>query len=107
MVTLKERKLIIFLLKIKVFGIYEHFRQPQVSCQKWIRWFHKWLLNRQVVDNYHHAPMCPANHWHKKRFVFEHCSCGAEFYERELKRYEKQKDSIEVNNSPDTKSVKV
>lgn len=32
---------------------------------------------RQKVDDLHHAPCCPANHWHKKRLVFQGCNCGA------------------------------
>lgn len=29
-------------------------------------------------DDYHHAPLCPANHWHKARMPTGPCSCGAE-----------------------------
>ena len=42
---------------------------------------HQRLLDRikarQVVDDLHHAPRCPANHWHKARLVFRPCNCGA------------------------------
>lgn len=31
-----------------------------------------------VFDNYHHAPMCPANHFHRKRMPTGPCTCGAE-----------------------------
>lgn len=33
---------------------------------------------RQKVDEWHHAPCCPANHWHRQRLVFTGCNCGAE-----------------------------
>jgi hypothetical protein len=40
-----------------------------------------WLLNRikraQIVDDFHHAPCCPANHYHRTRLVFQPCTCGA------------------------------
>lgn len=30
-----------------------------------------------VFDDLHHAPMCPANHWHKMRMPTRLCTCGA------------------------------
>lgn len=30
-----------------------------------------------VLDDLHHAPACPANHWHKKRLPTGRCTCGA------------------------------
>ncbi|MDD2775553.1 MAG: hypothetical protein PHU06_06330 [Gallionella sp.] len=30
-----------------------------------------------VFDNFHHAPMCPANHFHQQRIPTGECSCGA------------------------------
>lgn len=38
---------------------------------------HELLLRRQRVDDFHHAPCCPANHWHRRILVFHTCSCGA------------------------------
>lgn len=35
------------------------------------------IKKRQKVDDLHHAPCCPANHWHKMRLVFNRCNCGA------------------------------
>ncbi len=31
----------------------------------------------QMTDDLHHAPMCPANHYHGKRAPTGPCSCGA------------------------------
>lgn len=31
-----------------------------------------------VFDKFHHAPMCPANHFHRKRMPTGPCTCGAE-----------------------------
>jgi hypothetical protein len=36
------------------------------------------IRRRQKVDDWHHAPCCPANHWCRKRLVFSGCNCGAE-----------------------------
>jgi hypothetical protein len=30
-----------------------------------------------TFDEFHHAPLCDANHWHKKRMPTGPCSCGA------------------------------
>ena len=38
------------------------------------------LKQRQKVDEWHHAPCCPANHWHRQRLVFGRCNCGAELH---------------------------
>lgn len=35
------------------------------------------IKSRQKVDELHHAPCCPANHWHRQRLVFQPCNCGA------------------------------
>ena len=35
------------------------------------------MKRRQVLDNLHHAPGCPANHFHRRRLVFQRCTCGA------------------------------
>lgn len=37
----------------------------------------KRLKAMQKVDDLHHAPCCPANHWHRQRLVFHPCNCGA------------------------------
>lgn len=41
-------------------------------------WLLEMMLKRQVVDDLHHAPACPANHYHKRRLVFDRCTCGAQ-----------------------------
>ena len=28
-------------------------------------------------DSFHHAPLCPANHWHQQAFPSPFCTCGA------------------------------
>lgn len=78
MVTNKERKFIKFMVWIKAFYGYDHMRCLQIGAV----WGFLWILNliekRQIVDDFHHAPCCPSNHWHKKRLVFQDCTCGAD-----------------------------
>lgn len=31
-----------------------------------------------AFDEWHHAPLCPANNWSKARLPFGPCTCGAE-----------------------------
>ena len=31
----------------------------------------------EATDDHHHAPLCPANHYHGMRAPTGHCSCGA------------------------------
>lgn len=45
----------------------------------------KRIKARQKVDDLHHAPCCPANHWHKARLVFQPCNCGAAKHHKEQK----------------------
>lgn len=78
MVTERERKLVIWMCKLKLW-------KPQMEMRivwlqtPWFKWLHKRLLKRQTVDNLHHAPACPANHYHNTRLVFSRCTCGAQW----------------------------
>jgi hypothetical protein len=33
--------------------------------------------NLYQLDEHHHAPRCPANHFHQKRLPIGRCTCGA------------------------------
>lgn len=78
MVTDRQRKLLYWLVKLRVFRIEMGlFRTPNVVARRGFRWLKERLLRIQVVDSLWHAPACPANHFHKRRFVFQPCSCGS------------------------------
>lgn len=78
MITNNERKLVKWMVKLKLWQVVINFRLPDVYPRcRGTRWIFKWLLRRQVVDSLHHAPCCPANHFHKQRLVFGYCTCGA------------------------------
>lgn len=51
---------------------------PIPGWRHWLTgWIHRGMLRRQVIDKKHHAPACPANHYHRKRLVLLGCFCGA------------------------------
>ncbi len=44
----------------------------------------------QRNDKLHHAPLCPANHYHGRRPPTGRCNCGAERNAREVKEIEER-----------------
>jgi len=79
LVTEPQRKFIIFLVKWKIWKAVFNMRLISIRPRWGTRWLLKKIKGCQVVDNLHHAPCCPANHYHRTRLVFKRCSCGAEF----------------------------
>lgn len=78
MVTRGERRLIMWLVGLHIWRAEFSLFDCVVVRPCWgTRWFYEWLLRRQIVDDLHHAPACPANHWHRRSFVFRPCTCGA------------------------------
>jgi hypothetical protein len=53
------------------------FRRAEIIPLKGGRTIYDAMKRRQVLDNLHHAPACPANHFHRQRLVFQRCTCGA------------------------------
>lgn len=77
MVTDNQRKFIGWMIKHHVWRIVMSMRLPMIYTLYHTKWLLDWLLERQIVDDLHHAPCCPANHYHKTRLVFKPCTCGA------------------------------
>lgn len=77
MVTLFQRRLIFRLLKLRVFQLQESMRLPWISARRGFGWLLKLIKRIQIVDDLHHAPCCPTNHYHRQRLVFQPCTCGA------------------------------
>lgn len=79
MVTNGERRLIIWLVRLKIWGMQRDRlwgRALFKAC--WgTGWLLRWIEGRQIVDDLHHAPMCPSNHWCRQALVFQRCNCGA------------------------------
>lgn len=79
MVTDFERRIILALIRVKVWKIFISMRLPTIKTRWGTRWVLKWMVRRQIVDSLHHAPCCPANHYCRMRLVFRPCNCGAAF----------------------------
>lgn len=78
MVTVGERRLIGWLVRLGVWKAdYNLFGTVSIFPRWGTHRFYEWLLRRQRVDDLHHAPCCPANHWCRRQFVFRRCNCGA------------------------------
>jgi hypothetical protein len=78
MVTDRQRRFIHTLIRLDAFRVRMFMRLPWIEA----RWRgSSWVLARikrwQIVDDLHHAPCCPANHYHRTRLVFHPCTCGA------------------------------
>lgn len=78
MVTNQQRKFIKLMIKLKLWKITVWLRNIDIQPHFKTKWILNYLKKIQIVDNLHHAPCCPANHFHKTRFVFQKCTCGAE-----------------------------
>lgn len=76
MVTDQQRAQVLYMVKQGHWQVYEQMRVPCVRAIRF-RALLDLLKDRQPVDNLHHAPCCPANHWHRARLVFQGCTCGA------------------------------
>lgn len=77
MITKKQRNLVMWMVKVGMWDCVTVLRQPHIKACYGTKWLLRRLLNKQVVDNLHHAPCCPANHFHNSRLVFQECDCGA------------------------------
>lgn len=77
MVTDRERRMVKLLVRLRIWHLSMQMRLPAISARCGSQWLLNWLRRRQVVDDFHHAPCCPANHYHRMRLVFGYCTCGA------------------------------
>ncbi len=77
MVTDKQRRFVKMMIWLKFWKPYFQMRLIDIHARIGTYWLKRYLLKKQAVDNLHHAPCCPANHYHKARFVFQPCTCGA------------------------------
>ena len=76
-VTKLERIVVILMVKARLWRLVNEMRLVTIIPKTGTAWLRNWMLHRQTVDDLHHAPCCPANHYHKQRLVFQTCACGA------------------------------
>lgn len=72
-----QRRLTRVMVWLKLWVPSESMRILWLQPRWGTRWLLLQLLKRQRVDELHHAPCCPANHYHRTRLVVHPCSCGA------------------------------
>ena len=77
MILAADRKIASALIRWKLWVGFVHMRAVWFEPRWGTRWILERMMRRQKVDDYGHAPACPANHWHRLRLVFQHCNCGA------------------------------
>jgi hypothetical protein len=77
MVTEHERQQVLTMIRLGHWQIAESMRLPWIQAKRFGALL-KLLQRRQKVDALHHAPCCPANHYHRQRLVFRGCTCGAQ-----------------------------
>lgn len=78
MVTEPQRQLILRLCRLRMFRARVGLMRTPIVTARWgVRWLLERIKRAQVVDDLHHAPCCPANHYHRQRLVFHPCTCGA------------------------------
>lgn len=83
MISDADRRIVLSMLKLGRWKAFTHMRLPEIQVDQNSEIYFEKMLARQEVDNLHHAPCCPANHYHKRRLVFSRCICGAT---REMRR---------------------
>lgn len=77
MILARHRALVLRLVESKRWSVQQSMRLPWIVPARCNERLHKLMLAAQKVDDNHHAPCCPANHYHRARLVFRPCSCGA------------------------------
>jgi hypothetical protein len=77
MIRQEDRKWVTRMLKLRLWMTIFHLGTVWIKPMHGTGWLLERMLRRQTVDNLHHAPCCPANHYHRRRLVFGPCTCGA------------------------------
>lgn len=77
MVTNHQRQQVLTMIRLGHWEVAESMRLPWIRAKRF-EGLLKLLQRRQPVDDLHHAPCCPANHYHRCRLVFHRCTCGAQ-----------------------------
>lgn len=81
MITKRDRQTVIWMLWLRIWTLKPTwFGQPVIIARWGTRWILEGMLKRMERDDLHHAPACPANHFHYRRLVFQRCNCGALYY---------------------------
>ena len=79
MVTDRERKIIFWLVRLRIWKMQSDGLWGRAIFVPMFgtRWILKRIKRQQISDGLHHAPACPANNWEMQVLVFQRCTCGA------------------------------
>lgn len=77
MITDRHRVILRWLIKLRLWRAVVNMRIVDFMPCPGTRWLFERMLRMQSMDDRHHAPCCPANHYHYRRLVFQRCTCGA------------------------------
>lgn len=82
MVTMKQRRLIVWLVKLHVWKLESDglWGRAVFRPMRGTGWLLRRIKRAQISDGLHHAPACPANEWDGAVIVFHRCTCGAAKY---------------------------
>ncbi len=78
MITDRDRSIVEELVRLGIWKVEKFMRLPNIVATDETEPLLEAMLARQSRDNLHHAPCCPANHYHYRRLVFSQCNCGAQ-----------------------------
>ncbi len=81
MITKRDRSIASELVELGIWKVVENMRLPDIQPTEETKPLFNAMKKRQKLDDLHHAPCCPANHYHNTRLVLSHCTCGAKLYE--------------------------
>lgn len=83
MITERDRSIVRELLELEIWKLQITMRLPDIVPTDQTEPLKDAMLKRQSRDDLHHAPCCPANHYHYRRLVLRRCNCGAQRYHDE------------------------
>lgn len=78
MIRASDRVIAAMLVRVRAWRTRTFLRVEEIVPRRWSCRLFRRMLRRQARDERHHAPCCPANHFHYQRLVLRGCTCGAE-----------------------------
>lgn len=82
MITDGQMKILRILKRYNLIIVKQQMRLPNIYGKWGTKWIIKRIKKTQPVDKWHHAPCCPANHYHRTRIVLHPCTCGAKYHNK-------------------------
>ncbi len=84
MILDSDRAIVVEMVELKIWKLVNQMRLPDVVPTEETKPLLRAMKDRQKRDDLHHAPCCPANHFHYTRLVLKRCTCDAAAEHRRL-----------------------